>query len=293
MAIYLENRLKNYSQMTSAKQKSKSIFTGLQRKPNMMTSFLMLPTSSFGQAPYPIANKEVGDEGSYLQEDEVSNFSQCQFPQKRVEIISPQNYPHMHPLIKRLLYVENIQTFRPAGPLQYLLRKWEKLTSDPFILELVKRVQITFLSEPFQTTTLSSIPMSQKETVIVDQETQEMLKKGAIQLVQPNTKIHFLGSIFIVQKNDSEHRPVINLKKLNKLIPHIHFKQKEILLKGDCMCKININDTYFSVPLNPKSFKCKDLIYQFLCFRFGLGPAPRILTKLLKVPISLMRQLNV
>ena len=79
MAIYLENRLKNYSQMTSAKQKSKSIFTGLQRKPNMMTSFLMLPTSSFGQAPYPIANKEVGDEGSYLQEDEVSNFSQCQF----------------------------------------------------------------------------------------------------------------------------------------------------------------------------------------------------------------------
>ena len=169
MAIYLENRLKNYSQMTSAKQKSKSIFTGLQRKPNMMTSFLMLPTSSFGQAPYPIANKEVGDEGSYLQEDEVSNFSQCQFSQKRVEIISPQNYPHMHPLIKRLLYVENIQTFRPAGPLQYLLRKWEKLTSDPFILELVKRVQITFLSEPFQTTTLSSIPMSQKETVIVDQ----------------------------------------------------------------------------------------------------------------------------
>ena len=71
----------------------------------------------------------------------------------------------------------------------------------------------------------------------------------------------------------------------NKHIPYIHFRMeglfllKEILLKGD-MCKIDLKDAYFSVPLNPKpqkfvSFKWKDLIYQFLCLYFGLGPAPR------------------
>ena len=64
------------------------------------------------------------------------------------------------------------------------------------------------------------------------------------------------------------------------------------------MCKIDLKDAYFSVPINPKSQKCvgfkwKDLIYQFLCLCFDLGPAPRIFIKLLKVPISLMRKLNV
>ena len=76
------------------------------------------------------------------------------------------------------------------------------------------------------------------------------------------------------------------------------FLLKEMLLKGDYMCKIDLKDAYFSVPLNPKSrkfvsFKWKDLTYQFLCLCFGLGPAPRIFTKLLKAPISLMRKLNV
>ena len=74
---------------------------------------------------------------------------------------------------------------------------------------------------------------------MVDQEIREMLKKGAIKLVQPNTKNQFLSSIFTVPKKDSGYCPVINLKKLDKHIPYIHFKMdglfllKEILLKGD------------------------------------------------------------
>jgi len=40
-------------------------------------------------------------------------------------------------------------------------------------------------------------------------------------------------------------------------------------------------------------FKWGTDVYQFLCLCFGLGPAPRMFTKLLKVPIALMRRLNV
>ena len=105
-------------------------------------------------------------------------------------------------------------------------------------------------------------------------------------------------------KNDSGHRPVINLKKWNKHIPYINFKMKglfllkEILLKGDYLCKIDLKDKFLTVPLNLKSqtfvsFRWKDLIYQFLCLCFGLGLAPRMFTKLLKILISLMRNLNV
>ena len=34
-------------------------------------------------------------------------------------------------------------------------------------------------------------------------------------------------------------------------------------------------------------------LYEFLCLCFGLGSAPRIFSKLLKVPIALLRQLNI
>ena len=130
---------------------------------------LILSTIPLGQALYPIANREVGDEASYLQEEEeVSNFSRSQFLQQKVEILSPQDYPHIHPVIKRLLYVQNLQSFHPTSGLQYFLKNWEKLTNDLFILELVKSYQIPFLSEPSQTAPTSSISMSQEGTATVD-----------------------------------------------------------------------------------------------------------------------------
>ena len=33
--------------------------------------------------------------------------------------------------------------------------------------------------------------------------------------------------------------------------------------------------------------------YELLCFCFGLGPAPRIFTKLLKVPMTILRRINI
>ena len=71
---------------------------------------------------------------------------------------------------------------------------------------------------------------------------------------------------------------------------------KEMLQEGDYMCKIDLKAAYFPVPLNQKSqkfvsFKWKDLFYQFLCLYFGLGPAPSIFTKLVTIPVSLLRKL--
>ena len=73
---------------------------------------------------------------------------------------------------------------------------------------------------------------------------------------------------------------------------------KNILNKGDLLCKIDLRDAYYSVPLSTKSrklvrFKWKGNLYEFLCLAFGLGPAPRVFTKLLKVPISILRRLNI
>ena len=62
------------------------------------------------------------------------------------------------------------------------------------------------------------------------------------------------------------------------------------------MCKLDLKDAYFSVPLNPASrkfvwFLWSGKLYEFLCLCFGLGPAPRIFTKLHKVAV--LHRLNI
>ena len=64
------------------------------------------------------------------------------------------------------------------------------------------------------------------------------------------------------------------------------------------MCKLDLNDAYFSVPLIKESreyvrFQWEGTLYEFLCFCFRLGPAPLIYTKILKIPISLLRRLQI
>ena len=87
-----------------------------------------------------------------------------------------------------------------------------------------------------------------------------MLGKGAIFKVS-HQEGEFLSEIFIVRKKDGGHRPIINLKNLNKFVPHQHFKMegshclKCLLQNGDYMCKIDLNDAYFSVSLSKESRK--------------------------------------
>ena len=55
------------------------------------------------------------------------------------------------------------------------------------------------------------------------------------------------------------------------------------------MCKIDLNDADF---LKFLKFRWNGSLYQYLCLCFRLGPATRIITKLIKIPVSLLRKLN-
>ena len=74
---------------------------------------------------------------------------------------------------------------------------------------------------------------------------------------------------------------------------------KNLLKKEDFMVKVDLQDAYFTVPLNQKEsgnsvrFQWNGNLFEFTCLMFGLGPCPRIFTKLLEVPITILRRLNI
>ena len=72
---------------------------------------------------------------------------------------------------------------------------------------------------------------------------------------------------------------------------------KDLLRQNDLMVKIDCKYAYFSILLHPECkyvrFQWKGNLYQFLCLCFGLGTAPRIFTKLFKIPISILRRINI
>ena len=71
-----------------------------------------------------------------------------------------------------------------------------------------------------------------------------------------------------------------------------------MLQKGDYMCKLDLKDAYFCLPLKEQSrkylrFQWEGTLFEFLRLCFSLGPASINFTKFLKVPISLLRRLQV
>ena len=85
----------------------------------------------------------------------------------------------------------------------------------------------------------------------------------------------YLSRILLLKNKDGKNRPYINLKALNKLIRYKHFKMeglhglKYFLEENDFFFKIDLKDTYFSVPMYMSSRKCVRLawprnFYEFL-----------------------------
>ena len=257
---------------STAKQKSKLIFSGLQRKSANNSSGTSYNNQPFLGSPPPRFSASDG-RGHFLRaasHTSKKNYSCVRKSSKKAgfeacgssSTKSFSSRAEVMPTSSR-----QISTF--SG----------KLTSDPQILELVEGYQIPFSSEPKQTKLPNSVHLTKKEESLIDLEIQAMLRTGAIRMVDKSQN-QFLSPIFLVEKKDSGYRPVINLKKLNQNIPYIHFKMeglsllKELLQKGDFLCKLDLKDAYFSVALHKISrkylrFPWQGKLYEFLCLCFS------------------------
>ena len=256
------------------------------------TTRVQVPESSTMQVQHQMVNT------SFIIQKEVSVTSNSELvPLKKIATLE-----HVHPVIRKL-YTKRIPNVPLAGRLGYFIAAWEKITQDQEILSIVKGFEVPFVSLPLQEKIPNLTKMSKEQFSLVEQEVLEMLEKGAIQKSVPKQK-QFPSNLFLVEKSDGGKRPVISLKNLNKFIPYEHFKMEGLLcLKflqehDNFLCMIYLKEACFSVPLNKNSqkfvrFQWSSNIYEFLCLCFGLRLAPRIFKKLLKVPIVLLRRVNI
>ena len=193
------------------------------------------------------------------------------------------------PIDKNIILVKKYSRRSISSKIEVFCRSLDESNTGIQNFGHSKRYKIPFHSKYFQSKILSQPIVNREGKELAKLDLKEMLIKGAIRKVQ-SSKREFVSNLILVKKKDGDQRVVINLKQLNGYIPYCHFKMegvqnlKHMLQKGDYMCKLDLRQ--FVV------VRWSGNLYKFFCFCFSVGPDPYIFTKLLKVPMTILRKIN-
>ena len=176
-----------------------------------------------------------------------------------------------------------------------------QLTQDHWILDTVRGYQIPFSKLP-PNKQIPAFTFTEAESKLITVEVGELLHKQAISRAVSDDG--FISNIFLVPKGKGKWRLILNLKALNLYTEHQHFKMedircvKDLLNRGDYMCKLDLKDAYLSVPIAQchrkyLKFAWQGTVYQYNVLPFGLATAPRAFTKLMKPALAHLRSKGV
>lgn len=209
----------------------------------------------------------------------------------------PADYP--------LLVLETLSppNHKSAASLQFFVPNWRKITQDSWTLQTIQGYKIPFFSRPRQWRMRITRTKSHAEAQQMDLPIANLLAKGAVREVQSQDD-QFTSTLFLVQKENGEFRPVINLRALNRFLGKESFKMEGLqvvrsrLQKGDFMMKLDLKDAYYAIPIHPSHrkylrFVYRDRVYEFQCLPFGLSSAPPAFTKTLKPVLAVLRSLGI
>ena len=150
--------------------------------------------------------------------------------------------------------------------------EWRNLTSDVEILNIVQGLNIELMEDLPEVTTFQ-YPLGHNEHIFMLQEIERLMRKKIIKRSY-HEEGEFISPIFLRPKSDGAFRMILNLKKLNEVSEKQHFKMdtlKSVLTlvyPGAFMCKIDIKDAYYSVPIAKEDQKLLKLFYDGLLYHF-------------------------
>ena len=113
--------------------------------------------------------------------------------------LTPLKTKVVHAEIRRLALEPLQAPHQICGRLTWFLRNWQKLTSDPWVLNVVSGYQIDWSAKPHQMPSMHMPNYSEIENKHLSQEVDEMMMKSVIEVAEPE-KDQFVGHIFLRQK---------------------------------------------------------------------------------------------
>ncbi|MGL5405231.1 MAG: reverse transcriptase domain-containing protein, partial [Propionibacteriaceae bacterium] len=215
----------------------------------------------------------------------------------RLEVVDLQEGVRLSPsLLKPPNNLQVLQTTVGARLLEFA-EVWAQKGADPWTLSILRRgYLIPFVERPPLTTIPRELTaryrdpiMNQALHLAVDQ----MLEKGAIELVTDHHSSGFYNRLFLVPKSSGGWRPVLDVSALNFFVEKKKFTMETpssvlaALRPGDWMVSLDLQDAYFHVPIHPSSrkflrFMMGGKIFQFRALCFGLSTAPQVFTGILR-----------
>ncbi len=166
-------------------------------------------------------------------------------------------HPHNLPagMFSNYFLTQLTSNIPPTGRLKYFLLVWQRITQDPWILQVIQGYQLELLSTPTQHSQVTHPRLTQVEQNVLDQEVQELLDKQAVHQILTGDTPSFISS-FVCGPQERWRKPTsCNLKPLNQFLVYEHFKMegihilRDLLRKGDYLIKIDLKDTYLTVPV--------------------------------------------
>ncbi len=201
----------------------------------------------------------------------------------------------------RSLGIAMIGNFPVGGRLSLFLPAWQRLTSDRFVLEVVRQgYSLPFVNIP----PLSRIPVEtplprlRLKREALWEEVASLLTKGAVETVQlSQDQGGFYSHYFLATKRTGGFRPILNLRGLNTYLRVSKFRMETLssiiqgLHPGWWMVSLDLKDAYLHVPIHPSHWRYlrfalrnaagELIVYQWKVLPFGLATAPRVFTKIL------------
>ena len=172
------------------------------------------------------------------------------------------------------VYVKPFLQFRLAsfvGQISHCFAKWQSITSDSTILQIVKGEIITFINEPPSQYVMPTNSIAKEHNSKMEEEITNLIKRQVIVKCE-HVQGEFLSPIFSVPKTNGKICLILNLKQFNRHILYAHFKMENISTVLDmittncCMATLDLKDAYYCVIIDKNSQKYLRSVYITICF---------------------------